>query len=167
RDYSVPTRAPENRLQNEHATHWYHDHSIDITAQNVYRGLAGFYLNFNQLDTGRATDPPPAAGLPRARGLPTGDVDLGLVLQDRLFDRNGFLVYDSFDHNGFLGDKFLVNGKIQPFLRVERRKYRFRVLNRSDARAYQLFLSNGQPFVAVATDSNLLERPLTVPSFRI
>ena len=161
RDYYFPNRAPSGLLQNEHATNWYHDHAIDVTAQNVYRGLAGFYLYFNRLDTGNETDPPPALG------LPSGDFDIGLVLQDRLFDGNGFLVYDSFDHNGFLGDKFLVNGKIQPFLRVERRKYRFRILNGSNARVYQLFLSTGQPFVAIATDSNLLERPLTVGNFRL
>ncbi|HYT31994.1 MAG TPA: multicopper oxidase domain-containing protein, partial [Thermoanaerobaculia bacterium] len=88
-------------------------------------------------------------------------------IQDRLFDRNGFLVYDNFDHNGFLGDKFLVNGKIQPFLKVQRRKYRFRILNGSSARVYQLFLSNNQPFVAIATDSTLLERPVTVQNFRL
>ena len=161
RDYYFPNRPANNLLQNEHATNWYHDHAIDITAQNVYRGLAGFYLCFNRLDTGNETDPPPALG------LPSGDFDIGLVLQDRLFDRDGFLVYDSFDHNGFLGDKFLVNGRIQPFLRVERRKYRFRILNGSNARVYQLFLSSGQRFVAVATDSNLLERPVTVGNFRL
>src|SRR5262249_44377102 len=84
-----------------------------------------------------------------------------------LFDRNGFLVYNSFDHNGFLGDKFLVNGKIQPKLKVQRRKYRFRILNGSSARVYRLFLSNGQSFVAIGTDSHLLPAPVTVPSFQL
>ena len=161
RDYFYPNRAEGGLLQNEHSTMWYHDHAIDITAENVYRGLAGFYVSFNTLDTGNETDPPPALG------LPSGDFDIGLVIQDRLFDRNGFLVYDNFDHNGFLGDKFLVNGKIQPFLKVQRRKYRFRILNGSSARVYQLFLSNNQPFVAIATDSTLLERPVTVQNFRL
>src|SRR5262249_19106701 len=78
-----------------------------------------------------------------------------------------FLVYNSFDHDGFLGDTFLVNGKIQPFLRVARRKYRFRFLNGSNARVYQFFLSNGQPFDAIGTDSTLLEHPVPVPSFPI
>src|SRR5437867_3912549 len=161
RDYFYPNRTEGGLLQNEHSTMWYHDHAIDITAENVYRGLAGFYVSFNTLDTGNETDPPPALG------LPSGDFDIGLVIQDRLFDRNGFLVYDNFDHNGFLGDKFLVNGKIQPFLKVQRRKYRFRILNGSSARVYQLFLSNNQPFVAIATDSTLLERPVTVQNFRL
>jgi len=159
RDYFYPNRPDAGLLQSEHSTSWYHDHAIDITAVNVYRGLAGFYLYKNSLDTMNELDPPPALG------LPSGEFDIGLVIQDKLFDANGFLVFDSFDHNGFLGDKFLVNGIIQPFLRVARRKYRFRILNGSNARVYQLFLSNGQPFVAIATDSNLLEHPVTVKSF--
>src|SRR5206468_11178365 len=83
------------------------------------------------------------------------------------FNSKGFLVFDTFDHNGFLGDTFLVNGLVQPFLQVARRKYRFRILNGSNARFYDLVLSNGQPFVAIATDSNLLERPVVVRNFRI
>jgi len=161
RDYFFANAPDAGLLQNEHATNWYHDHAIDITAENVYRGLAGFYLYFNKLDTGNETDPPPALG------LPSGEFDIGLVLQDRRFDRNGFLVYDSFDHNGFIGDKFCVNGLIQPYLKVKRRKYRFRILNGSNARVYQLYLSNGQSFIAIGTDSNLLERPVAVKSIRI
>jgi len=161
RDYFFPNTLEDGLTQNEHATLWYHDHSIDITAQNVYRGLAGFYPNFNQLDTGNESDLPPALG------LPSGQYDIGLVLQDRQFDKSGFLVYDSFDHNGFLGDKFLVNGLIQPYLNVARRKYRFRFLNGSSARFYNLVLSNGRPFIAIATDSHLLEHPVTVSNFTI
>src|SRR5881398_1277824 len=88
RDYFYPNEADDLQEQNEHSTLWYHDHAIDITGPNVYRGLAGFFLSFNTLDTGNETDPPPALG------LPSGDFDIGLVIQDRLFDRNGFLVYD-------------------------------------------------------------------------
>ena len=161
RDYFYPNVPEGGLVQNLHATNWYHDHAIDITGPNVYRGLAGFFLNTNFLDTGNETDPPPALG------LPSGEFDIGLVVQDRQFDRNGFLVFDTFDHNGFLGDKFVVNGIIQPFLKVARRKYRFRFLNGSNARFFELSLSNGQPFVAIATDSSLLEHPVTVKSFRI
>src|SRR5437899_1911432 len=161
RDYFYPNVPEGGLVQNLHSTNWYHDHAIDITGPNVYRGLAGFFLNTNFLDTGNGLDPPPALG------LPSGEFDIGLVIQDRQFDRNGFLVYDTFDHNGFLGDKFVVNGIIQPFLKVARRKYRFRFLNGSNARFFELSLSNGQPFVAIATDSSLLPRPVTVKSFRI
>jgi FtsP/CotA-like multicopper oxidase with cupredoxin domain len=161
RDYYFPNRPDAGLLQNEHSTNWYHDHAIDITGENVYRGLAGFYLYRNQLDTGNEQDAPPALG------LPSGEYDIPLVLQDRLFDAQGYLAFDSFDHNGFLGDKFLVNGLIQPYLRVARRKYRFRFLNGSNARVYQLFLSSGQPFVAIGSDTHLFERPVTTQSFRI
>jgi len=143
---------------------WYHDHAIDITAENVYRGLAGFYVSFNTLDTGNETDPPPALG------LPSGDFDIGLVIQDRLFDRNGFLVYDNFDHNGFLGDKFLVNGKIQPFFQVHPRRCRFRWLNTGPSRFLELFLTDPNnlsahhPFWQISHDGNLLPRPLLVES---
>lgn len=162
RDYFFPNSLEDGLDQNEHATLWYHDHSIDITAENVYRGLSGFYPNFNRFDTGNELDPSPSA-----LRLPSGPYDIPLVLQDRQFDANGFLVYDTFDHNGFLGDKFLVNGLIQPYFTVARRKYRFRFLNGSNARFYNLALSNGRPFVAIATDSNLLEHPVTVSNFTI
>src|SRR5207245_6457812 len=103
--------------------------------------------------------------------LPSGDqfrqFDVPLVFQDKRFDQNGFLAFDTFDHNGFLGDKFLVNVVIHPFFRVARRKYRFRFLNGSNARVYEFFLSNGQSFVAIGTDSHLLEHPVTVQSVRI
>ena len=174
RDYFYPNEADDLQEQNEHSTLWYHDHAIDITGMNVYRGLAGFFLNFDrvdsiagELDTGAA-----ALRLPgRMVTLPNGDqfrqFDVPLVFQDKRFDQNGFLAFDTFDHNGFLGDKFLVNGVVQPFLKVARRKYRFRCLNGSNARNYEFFLSNGQPFVAIATDTHLLEHPVTVKSFRI
>jgi FtsP/CotA-like multicopper oxidase with cupredoxin domain len=61
----------------------------------------------------------------------------------------------------------VVNGLIQPYLSVARRKYRFRFLNGSNARFYDLVLSNGQPFTAIATDSTLLEHPVQVRSLRI
>src|SRR5215813_6553773 len=162
RDYFFPNVPDDGLEQNEHSTLWYHDHAIDITGVNVYRGLAGFYLNFDEVDSGNELDDDP-----RALRLPSGEFDVGLVFQDRQFDENGFLVFDDFDHNGFLGDKFLVNGVIQPFFKVQRRKYRFRCLNGANARFFNFFLSTGQPFVAIATDDHLLERPVTVKNFLI
>ncbi|PYN94873.1 MAG: hypothetical protein DMD91_26735 [Candidatus Rokuibacteriota bacterium] len=174
RDYYYPNRPAGGLRQNEHSTNWYHDHSIDVTGPNVYRGLAGFYPYTNSFDTG---DEATGLQLPGNKvtvtqngkkvTLDIGPFDIGLVLQDRLFDRNGRLVYNTFDHDGFIGDKFCVNGLIQPFLRVATRRYRFRILNGSNARVYQLFLSNGQSFQAIATDSTLLEHPVTVPNFRL
>jgi len=105
-------------------TLFYHDHRIDFTAQNVYKGLAGFYLLFDERDSGDETDPNP-----KAFGLPSGEFDIPLMFSDKRFTPDGELFYDPFDLNGFIGDKFTVNGKIQPFFRVATRKYTFRLLN--------------------------------------
>jgi FtsP/CotA-like multicopper oxidase with cupredoxin domain len=157
RDYYFPNPADGELM----STLWYHDHSIDVTGPNVYRGLAGFYPNRNRFDSLDEND-----ASPDALRLPSGPYDIGLVVQDRLFDATGRLIYDSFDHDGFIGDQFCVNGLIQPVLTVHRRRYRFRILNGSNARVYQLFLSTGEPFLAIGTDSNLLEKAIRVPSIR-
>jgi FtsP/CotA-like multicopper oxidase with cupredoxin domain len=70
--------------------------------------------------------------------LPSGPFDIPLAVQDKSFAADGSLVYDKEEEDGFLGDKFLVNGAIQPRLRVKKRKYRFRFLNGSNARFYRL-----------------------------
>src|SRR5262249_39289519 len=101
-------------------TLWYHDHRLDFTAANWYAGLAGFYLWFDEQDTGNENDPPPAFG------LPSGLYDVPMLLHDVLFDQNGQVVFDPLNTDGILGDKYTVNRIIQPFLRIERRKYRFR-----------------------------------------
>lgn len=146
------------------STLWYHDHLLDFTGPNVYRGLAGFYLVFDEFDTGNEK-----AGL----RLPSGPFDIPLALQDKVFDPiDGSLIFDSFEHNGFLGDKSVVNGKIQPFLRVKRRKYRFRFLDASNARFYQIFVTGAggetYPFDQIATEGGLLSRPIRgIESFLI
>ena len=176
RDYyfpNIPYNNPfgfGNPEQNQESTMWYHDHAIDITGVNVYRGLAGFYLNFDELDSILGEDDPNAGALHLPGRMRGGvrEFDIPIVIQDKQFDRDGRLVFDDFDHNGFLGDKFVVNGKIQPFLRVKRRKYRFRFLNGSNARFYELFLRNGQFFDIIGADDHLLPRTLRDRrSFRI
>ena len=172
-----PTGASRDYLflhPNEDSNLWYHDHSLDITAENVYRGLAGGYLIFDDLDSleGEMDTRPNAFRLPGRMVGDTRVYDIALVFQDRQFDANGFLVYDSFDHNGFIGDKFLVNGKIQPFCNVEPRKYRLRFTNGSNARQYEFILKDGRttkPFdYVIGTDDRLFETPLRdVESFRI
>ena len=136
---------------------WYHDHLLDFTGPNVYRGLAGVYTIFDKLDTGNET-----TGL-RLPG-PVGVFDIPLVLQDRRIARDGSLVYLPENSDGFLGDKFLVNGAINPFLRVQRRKYRFRVLNGSNSRFYLLSVTDGrgsrQRFDIIATEGGLLSQTL-------
>jgi FtsP/CotA-like multicopper oxidase with cupredoxin domain len=136
---------------------WYHDHLMDFTGPNVYRGLAGVYLMFDELDTGNETT---GLRLP----APYGVFDIPLVMQDKRIARDGSLVYVPKNFDGILGDKFLVNGAINPFLKVQRRKYRFRVLDASLARFFLLSVTDRhgarQPFDIIATDGGLLSRTL-------
>ena len=148
-------------------TLWYHDHRLDFTASNVYQGLSGFYLLFDALDSGNENDPNP-----NALRLPSGvgRYDIPLAIQDRQFDSGGYLAFDQFDSDGFIGDKMTVNGKVQPFFSVQRRKYRFRLLNASMARFYQLYLTRvgvPQAFTYIANDGNLLPAPLQMSTVRI
>ena len=161
RDYFYPEFHREDPRETQ-GTLWYHDHLVDFTAQNVYRGLAGFYIRYSDDDLGDETQPSP-----HGLRLPSAPYDLGLVIQDRVFSGDGALIYDSNQHDGFLGDTFLVNGAVQPFLRVKRRKYRFRILNGSNARFYELFLSSGQPFTQIGTEGGFFEFPLTRRSMMI
>jgi FtsP/CotA-like multicopper oxidase with cupredoxin domain len=141
------------------STLWYHDHSMDITGYTVSRGLAGFYLMFDEREEQLIENhvlPDPAEGF-----------DIGLALTDQKFNADGTLAFDFFDHNGRLGDVFTVNGTVQPFFEVQRRKYRFRILNASSARMYQLRLSNGQPFLVFGADTWLFPRAGVVKSFEI
>ena len=133
------------------ATLWYHDHAIDTTGRNVYMGLAAFYLITDDHEQ----------SLP----LPKGQFDVPLVIQDRLFNADGSLFYPKHDptrpvRQGVFGDVILVNGTPYPVLQVARRKYRFRILNGSNARAYQLSLSTGEPLTVIATEAGLLASPV-------
>ena len=152
--------APNGDPRETLATLWYHDHRFDFTAQNVYRGLVGFYLLYNELDSGDETNP---GGF----GLPSGRYDIPLIFADKVFDSAGQVYYDLFNLDGILGDKFTVNGKIQPRFRVARRKYRFRLLDGGPSRFYEFFLSSGQPFVQISEDGNLLPAPLARKSIRL
>ncbi len=137
------------------STMWYHDHLLDFTGPNVYRGLSGFFLAFDELDANDET---------KGLRLPSGEFDVPLVIQDRILAADGTLVFNPLNHDGFLGDKMLVNGAIQPYLRVKRRKYRFRILNGSNARFFQVFLSNAEgrtfPVTQISTEAGLLSRPV-------
>jgi FtsP/CotA-like multicopper oxidase with cupredoxin domain len=143
-------------------TLWYHDHRLDFTAPNVYRGLTGFYLLFDDIDSGNELDTNP-----KALRLPSGvgKYDIPLVFQDKQFDSSGYLFFDQFATKGILGNKFCVNGKVQPFFKVERRKYRFRLLDGGPSRFYEFYLTNSsgvnQSFTYIANDGNLLPAPLT------
>lgn len=140
-------------------TLWYHDHTLDFTAANAGRGMAGFYLLYDELDSGDERDINP-----KALRLPSHPYDYPLVFQDKRFDASGIHIFDQLDPEGTLGDKVTVNGKIEPFLRVARRKYRLRLLNAGPDRFYQFHLVNAanqvQTFTYIANDGNLLPKPL-------
>jgi FtsP/CotA-like multicopper oxidase with cupredoxin domain len=148
------------------STLFYHDHRLNHTAQNGYKGLTGFYLLFNEFDTGDET-----TGF-RLPSFP--EFDIPLMFTDKLFDpETGALAFDLFSLDGILGDKFLVNGKIQPFFKVQPRRYRFRLLDMGPSRFYEFFLTDPKnlsarnPFWVIANDGNLLPRPVHVESMRI
>ena len=157
---------PNGDINESLSTLWYHDHRVDFTAQNTYKGLLGFYLLFNQFDTG---DEGTGFHLP---SFP--QFDIPLVFADKVYDpSNGRLFFDLFSLDGILGDKFLVNGKIQPFFQVQPRRYRFRLLDTGPSRFYEFFLTDlnnlgtQNPYFVIANDGNLLPSPVQVVSARI
>jgi len=142
------------------ATGRYRDGRLGWSAQNSYRGLAGLMIAHDAADSGDETDPDP-----RALRLPGGAYDVPLVLADKRFDEtlDHALAWDPFDMSACYGDTVTVNGIVQPYLKVARRKYRFRLWNAGPSRGYALFLTNGFPFTLIAADGYLLEAPVEVP----
>jgi spore coat protein A, manganese oxidase len=135
------------------ATLWYHDHTLGITRLNVYAGLAGFYLLRDQVENSLNLPGPS----PRAGDEPgTRYYEIPIAIQDRSFNEDGSLFYpdsrlffDGDEYQGpfipetdvspiwnpeFFGNTIVVNGKTWPFLEVEPRKYRLRLLNGCNSR---------------------------------
>ena len=146
KDYVYPNSA-------EGRTLWYHDHGMHHTAENAYMGLAAQY---------HITDPAEDA-LP----LPRGVYDVPLIITDVKFARDGSLLWDDDDHNSHFGDVILVNGKPWPTMKVEQRKYRFRILNACLSRGFRLRLSNGRPLVVIATDAGLMTTAQPVTTLQV
>jgi len=145
------------------SSHWFHDHMFSFTAQNVYKGNAGLFNIYSALDRGNeAIDDGVNLRLPSGTAKSFGnlDYDVNLMLADKAWDQNGQLFFDIFDFDGFLGDAMTVNFAYKPFFEVERRKYRFRILNGSVSRFFKMALSDGSPFVLIANDGNLLPSPV-------
>jgi spore coat protein A len=158
------------------ATLWYHDHAMGITRLNVYAGLAGFYLLRDSLDTGVA-DNPATPQNENPLGLPSGAYEAGLAVQDKVFTADGQLYYPTAEDADdpvppnlpspsllpeMFGDTILVNGVAWPYMNVEPRKYRLRLLNGSDSRFFNFFLSSGQSFMQIGSDQGLLPQPVTL-----
>ena len=137
-------------VNNRAGTYWFHPHPHQLTGPQVYYGLAGLFLVSDEEED--------------TAGLPTGDYDIPLIIQDRTFDADNRLVYlpnGMMDQmNGFLGDRILVNGKPDFTLLVKAGVYRLRLLNGSNSRIYKLAWEDGLPLIVIATDGGLLEKPV-------
>ena len=131
---------------------WYHDHTLGINRLNVFAGMLGAFIVRDEFEDGLE--------------LPRGKYEIPLVLFDRIFDLEAQLNYPvSGDAKKpwtpeVFGDAILVNGKLFPYLEVEPRKYRFRVLNGSNARLFHLSLPDGVAVHQIATDQGLLSAPV-------
>jgi spore coat protein A, manganese oxidase len=146
------------------ATLWYHDNSLGMERLNVYAGLAGIYLlrdGGNLLDNKATTV------------LPSGKYEIPLIIQDRSFNADGSLFFTKSANNPdshpyrnpeLLRNAIIVNGRVWPNLNIERCKYRFRLLNGSNARFYNLKLSNNMTFTQIGTDGGYLAKPVELTS---
>jgi spore coat protein A len=160
-DYIRPgtTKAYDYPNDQLGGTFWYHDHTMDVTGDHVYRGLAGFYL---------IRDP----GEDRFN-LPRGGQDVPLLIQDKTFSSTNGLLYSSSPFwEGFEADVPVVNGADSPNFNVANRRYRLRLLNGSNAREYIFSFrragsSTNEPFQVIASDGGLLAAPVTVTSLRM
>ena len=150
---------------------WYHDHAVGNTRTNVYAGLAGAYLIRDDQDTGEADNP---------LGLPAGPYEIPLVLQDKTFNDNGSMFYPTEGVTAFhpewvpefFGDVAVVNAKIWPFLDIEPRRYRFRVVNGSQSRFYNMQFADEKsgkalPFTQIGAEGGLLRAPVSLHALLI
>jgi FtsP/CotA-like multicopper oxidase with cupredoxin domain len=151
------------------STHWFHDHMFSFTSQNVYKGNAAMFNLYSGLDRGNEDiEDGVNLRLPSGSAKDWGnlDYDVNLMLCEKAFDRDGQLTFDIFNFDGFLGDVMTANLAYKPYFEVERRKYRFRILNGSVARFFKVALANAsgaaQPIVQIGNDGNLLPAPVTL-----
>jgi FtsP/CotA-like multicopper oxidase with cupredoxin domain len=144
KDYHFPNFQPARTL-------WYHDHGVHHTAQNVYAGLFAQYHMHDPVE--RAL-------------LPQGEFDVPLMIGDVMFAADGSVRYDDSSTAGLWGDVILVNGRPWPVMQVQRRVYRFRLLDTSISRSYRLALSTGDPLTVVCTDAGLMPRSREVAEIR-
>lgn len=154
---SNATWSPSFKISQQAGTYWFHPHTFEKTGEQVYKGLAGLFIvddkNSESLD------------IPKNYGVN----DIPLILQDRRFNKDGSFDYKSqmIDNDGMLGDKFLVNGSINPYFEVKENRIRFRVLNGSNARIYKIALSDNSEFYQIASDGGLLEKPIPLKSLML
>jgi spore coat protein A, manganese oxidase len=141
------------------ATLWYHDHAMGINRLNIYAGLSGLFIIRDAVE-GKLQ-------------LPRGRHEIPLVIFDRMLDTHGQLLYPVSDNPDspwladFFGNVMMVNGRVTPFLEVEPRKYRFRILNASNSRLYHLLLANGMSMIQIGSDQGLLPAPVELQRLAI
>jgi spore coat protein A len=160
-DWFVPGKSALYHYPNQQdaAMLWYHDHAMGINRLNVYAGLFGVSIIRDHVED--------------ALNLPSGKYEIPLTIFDRLITPEGQLYYPISDKPRapwvpeLFGDAILVNGKLFPYLEVEPRKYRFRVLNASNARFYHLSFANGLGFQQIGTDQGLLPAPVPIKTVRL
>lgn len=140
----------------EATTLWYHDHAMGIERLNVYAGLFGAFLVRDEHEA--------------SLHLPQGEFEIPLMISDRQLSADGQLYYptsgvpESPWVSEVYGDVVLMNGKITPFLEVEPRPYRFRMVNASNARFYYIALSDGSPLQQIGSDQGLLPQSVAKQS---
>lgn len=147
----------------EPTTLWYHDHALGITRLNVLMGLSGFYI---------IRDPKNPLDVP-GKVLPDKSHEIPIVIQDRTFNMDGSFNFPNVGINPevhpywqpeFFGDTIVVNGGTWPNLNVDKGEYRFRILNGSNARFYNLKFSNDMEFFQIGSDGGYLEKPVKLNS---
>jgi len=153
-DWFVPGKSAICHYPNgqDAALLWYHDHALGINRLNVFAGLLGLFIVRDEFED--------------ALDLPRGKYEIPLVIYDRIFDLDAHLNYPvSADAKKpwmpeVFGDAILLNGKLFPYLEVEPRLYRLRVLNGANGRFFHLSLSSGQTLHQIGTDQGLLPAPV-------
>ena len=157
KDYRYPNSQPARTL-------WYHDHGVHHTAENAYMGCAAQY---HLHDDHEMSLPIPRGSYDATGAFVPSKYDVPLILRDAIFAQNGDFVYDDQGHSSLYGDIILTNGVPWPVMPVERRKYRFRVLDAAISRSFRLALSTGDPFTVIGTDGGLMPAPQQTSELRI
>ncbi|QDQ89971.1 copper oxidase [Rhodococcus sp. WB9] len=144
---------------------WYHDHAMGVTRLNIYVGLAGMYLLRDEYDTGGTGNP---------LGLPSGEFELPLVLQDKNFTDDGRQSVRSNPLNpqgsweaATPGDVGVVNGKVWPEMSVARGLYRLRMVNAASFSVWNLFFENRMRFWVIGAEGGLLDAPVATDHVRL
>jgi FtsP/CotA-like multicopper oxidase with cupredoxin domain len=153
------------------STHWFHDHMLDYTAQNVYKGNAAMMNYYSAIDRGNeAINDGVNLRLPSGTSLDWGnrDYDVNLLVADKAWNNKGQLYFNVFNTDGFVADKVTVNWQYKPYLDVRARKYRFRILNGSVSRFFKIALvddkNNRVPFHMIANDGNIMQHAIPFPN---